>query len=106
MKEKIAFALIMGIVTTGIISFSLISINVGFTDQFLSIWLNSWAMAYFIVVPVILLLGPRVQSLVEILLRKGRPANQSLRFLPQTINAAITINNTLKPITEASPLTT
>jgi hypothetical protein len=29
MKNKIAFALIMGIVTTGIISFTLISVNIG-----------------------------------------------------------------------------
>jgi len=30
MRHKIAFALIMGIITTGIISFTLIAVNVGF----------------------------------------------------------------------------
>jgi hypothetical protein len=34
MKNKIAFALIMGVVTTGIISFTLIAINIGFIDMF------------------------------------------------------------------------
>ena len=65
MKQKIAFALIMGIITTGIISFSLISINIGYTDDFLRIWLKSWAMAYVIVIPAILLIGPKVQKIVD-----------------------------------------
>lgn len=65
MKQKIVFALLMGIITTGIISFSLISINVGFSDRFLSIWLRSWISAYVIVIPAILLIGPRVQQLTK-----------------------------------------
>ena len=70
MKEKITFALIMGIITTGIISFSLLGINIGFSDKFVFIWLKSWAMAYGIVVPVILLVGPRVESFVKFLLKR------------------------------------
>lgn len=65
MKTKIAFALIMGIVTTGIISFTLISINIGFGEHFLKIWLKSWGMAYLVVVPAILIIGPQVQKLVD-----------------------------------------
>lgn len=65
MKKKIAFALLMGIVTTGIISFSLISINLGFGNNFFQIWLKSWLMAYLIVIPAILLIGPKIQMLVD-----------------------------------------
>ena len=65
MKQKIVFALLMGVITTGIISFSLITINIGFGDRFLSIWLRSWMAAYLIVIPVILLAGPQVQKLVN-----------------------------------------
>lgn len=65
MKHKIAFALIMGSITTGIISFTLISINVGFSGSFFKIWLRSWAMAYLVVIPAILVIGPIVQSLVD-----------------------------------------
>ncbi len=65
MKQKIAFALIMGVVTTGIISFTLISINIGFVERFLSIWLRSWATAYVVVIPCILLIGPKVQAFVN-----------------------------------------
>jgi hypothetical protein len=73
MKQKIAFALIMGIITTGIISFTLISINIGFTEKFLPIWLRSWAMAYTVVIPAILLIGPLVQKLVNRLVPEKVP---------------------------------
>lgn len=65
MKQKIAFAMIMGVITTGIISFSLISINLGFTDNFLKVWVKSWGMAYVIVIPAILIIGPRVQKVID-----------------------------------------
>ena len=65
MKQKIAFALLMGIVTTGIISFTLISINIGFGERFLKIWLRSWGMAYLVVIPAILIIGPIIQKVVD-----------------------------------------
>ncbi|MCE6990368.1 DUF2798 domain-containing protein [Dyadobacter sp. CY323] len=71
MKQKIAFAMIMGVITTGIISFTLISINIGFVPNFLVIWLKSWSMAYLIVIPVILLVGPRVQKLVYAMFKEA-----------------------------------
>jgi hypothetical protein len=58
MKQQIAFALLMDIITTGIISFTLISINMGFIDNFFTIWLRSWGMAYLAVIPAILIIGP------------------------------------------------
>jgi len=70
MKKKIAFAMIMGIITTGIISFTLISINLGFIANFAVIWLKAWSTAYVVVIPVILLVGPKVQKLVEVLFRE------------------------------------
>jgi len=65
MRQKIAFAMIMGVVTAGIISFALISLNIGFVANFLVIWLKSWSMSYLIVIPAILLIGPKVQKLVD-----------------------------------------
>lgn len=69
-KNKIVFALLMGIVTTGIISFTLISVNIGYTEKFLKIWLRSWGMAYLVVIPAILIIGPRIQKLVDKLLKE------------------------------------
>jgi len=65
MKRKIAFSLLMGVVTTGIISFVLLAINVGFSTKFALAWLRSWAVGYAIVVPAILLIGPRLQAQVD-----------------------------------------
>jgi len=70
MKQKIIGAFIMGFITTGIISFSLISINIGFIENFLFKWLKSWAIAYVIVVPVILIIAPKVNTLVSYLFRE------------------------------------
>lgn len=60
--------MIMGIITTGIISFTLISINIGFVEKFLNIWLRSWGTSYAVVIPCILLIGPKVQALVNTIL--------------------------------------
>ncbi|MEP6556686.1 MAG: DUF2798 domain-containing protein [Ferruginibacter sp.] len=65
MKQKIIFALIMGSITTAIISYSLIYLNMGFSDKFLRVWLKSWGISYLIVLPVILIISPIVQKLVD-----------------------------------------
>jgi integral membrane sensor domain MASE1 len=65
MKQKIAFALIMGSITTAIISFTLIYLNIGFTEKFWKIFLKSWVIAYLMVIPVILIIGPIIQKLVD-----------------------------------------
>ena len=65
LKRRIAFALTMGAVTTGIISFIIIALNLGFTDQFARLWLRSWGIAYAIVIPAILTIGPRVQAGID-----------------------------------------
>lgn len=71
MKQKIAFALIMGIITTAIISFTLIYLNIGFTEKFLKIFLKSWAIAYVMVIPVILIIGPMIQKIVDKVFDRG-----------------------------------
>lgn len=70
MKQKIAFTLIMGFINTGIISFSLIYINLGFTDTFLNIWLKSWGVAYLIIIPVIMTIGPKIEKAIDKLYQK------------------------------------
>ena len=71
MKQKIAFAFIMGIVTTGIISFTLISVNIGFHEKFMVTWLRSWFMGYAVVIPAILFIGPKVQLFVNYLFKES-----------------------------------
>lgn len=71
LKRKIAFALSMGIVTTGIVSFALIALNVGFSERFTLAWLRSWGVGYALAIPAILLIGPRLQALVDRLIPQG-----------------------------------
>jgi hypothetical protein len=72
MKQKIAFAFLMGIITTGIISFTLIAVNIGFNEHFFKIWVRSWGMAYLVVIPAILIIGPRIQLLVDNLFKEHK----------------------------------
>ncbi|WP_455289465.1 DUF2798 domain-containing protein [Cupriavidus necator] len=65
LKRKVAFALSMGIVTTGITSFVLLALNLGFSKEFALTWLRSWGIGYVTVIPAILLFGPRVQAQVD-----------------------------------------
>jgi hypothetical protein len=70
MKQRITFALIMGAITTALISFTLIAINVGFVPHFLFIWLRSWSVSYALAVTAMIFIAPRVQSLVAYLLNR------------------------------------
>lgn len=64
MKNRIAFALLMGVISTGVISFALIYLNLGLGGLFLKVWMRSWGMAYLIVIPVILVVAPKLQELI------------------------------------------
>ncbi|WP_378411061.1 DUF2798 domain-containing protein [Rhodocytophaga aerolata] len=70
MKQKVVFAMLMGIITTGIVSFTLIVVNRGFAPGFASIWMKSWAIAYFIVIPIILIVSPGVQRVASYLCKE------------------------------------
>lgn len=63
-KQKIVTACILGLITTGIMSFTLVAINAGFDDGFFAKWGKSWILSYVIVVPVILGVAPKVQGFV------------------------------------------
>ena len=65
LKRRIVYTLVMGALTTGFISFGIISFNMGFFPGFIATWLLAWVMAYVIVVPTLLLVGPVVQERVN-----------------------------------------
>ena len=69
-KHKIAFAFLMGIVTTGLVSFTVVLANLGFTETFWQIWLKSWSMAYLVIVPVILIVSPLMERFVSFLFKE------------------------------------
>ena len=64
--------MMMGIVTTGAISLLVIAINTDISGLiFLRVWLKSWGLAYLVVIPCILFIGPPVEKLVDFLLKKN-----------------------------------
>jgi len=75
LKRKIAFGLIMALFTTGIISFTVISVNLGFIEMFIEVWLKSWLIAYIIAVPSILIIGPQIGKLIHYLFKEDFTKN-------------------------------
>jgi hypothetical protein len=65
LKRRVTFALLMGIVTTGIISLVFVAPDAELSARFLLLWLRAWGLGSVIVIPVILLIGPRPQAQVD-----------------------------------------
>ena len=65
LKKRMAFALIMGIITTCIISFVLVAVNMGFTTNFLYAWFKSWIIAYIVVIPAIIFVAPILENKIN-----------------------------------------
>lgn len=65
MKKRLAFAFIMALITTSVISFTIIAVNVGFVRNFMMIWLRSWLLAYVLAFSATLFLAPRIQDFVN-----------------------------------------
>lgn len=57
----------MAIFTTGIVTFAAISVNLGFSEKFIKVWLKSWAISYVVAIPAILIIAPKVQDFVDYL---------------------------------------
>ena len=76
-KKRITFSLLMGIITTGIISLILVVVNMGFPDNFLFIWFKSWLIAYIVVIPAILLIAPAIQNKIDLLFDADKNTGES-----------------------------
>ena len=63
--KELKFALVMSLVTTFFVTIVLASINIGFTDRFLYIWLRSWGVAFIIALLSILYIGPFIKNLMD-----------------------------------------
>jgi hypothetical protein len=70
MKQRIAFAAVMGLFTSSIITFAVIALNYGLHTGFFLLWLRSWAVSYALAFLAILVIGPRVKALVDHLLNE------------------------------------
>jgi hypothetical protein len=71
MKQRIITAMLMGIITTGTVSLTLVGVNRGYAPGFVGTWLKSWAISYVVVIPIILILSPVVQRFVRKLCKEA-----------------------------------
>jgi acetyltransferase-like isoleucine patch superfamily enzyme len=65
MKKRILFAVTMACINASVISFTLTAYNTGFPDDFLSRWGVNFLIAFSIVVPSIVFIGPHVHKLID-----------------------------------------
>ena len=65
--NRIFFAIIMALFTTTVVTGVVIVYNLGFGPGFFRIWGLSFLLAYIIVVPFILIVGPLVQRFVDVI---------------------------------------
>jgi Protein of unknown function (DUF2798) len=63
-KFEIVFALLMSSITTFFVTLVLVSINLGFTDKFVIVWLRSWLIATVMVSLSILFVAPQIRKLL------------------------------------------
>ncbi len=70
MKQKLLFAIIMGSITTGLVSFMALIINIGMPERIVYIWMKTWLIGCLFSIPTIIILAPRIQNLVNHLGRK------------------------------------
>jgi hypothetical protein len=92
-KQKIVFAFLMGIVTTGLVSFTVVLVNLGLTETFWQIWFKSWSLAYLVVVPAILIVAPLIERFVDFLFcervssgKVENPSEQGKRMMFENTN--------------------
>ena len=68
LANRILFAIIMALFTTSLVTGVVLVVNLGFQPGFFRIWGLSFLLAYIIVVPFILIVGPLVQRLVDVII--------------------------------------
>ncbi|CCG53605.1 Transmembrane protein of unknown function [Flavobacterium indicum GPTSA100-9 = DSM 17447] len=65
-KSALKFAFIMALIVTSYISFILVSVNAGFNNNFIFIWLRSWFIAFLLAFPSLLFVAPLVRKKLKL----------------------------------------
>ncbi|MBF2709534.1 DUF2798 domain-containing protein [Flavobacterium soyangense] len=54
--------LVIALIVTSYITFTLVAVNVGFVQNFIYIWLRSWLIAFILAVPSLLYVAPVIRK--------------------------------------------
>jgi hypothetical protein len=60
------WAFVTGLIVTSYITFTLVAVNMGFTNRFLLTWLRSWLIAYILVIPSLLYVAPFIRKQLKL----------------------------------------
>ena len=63
--KRIKFAILMSLITTFFVTFVLVTINIGYKENFTIIWLRSWLIAFILVGLSILYISPLITKLLK-----------------------------------------
>lgn len=64
------FSFFMAFFMSGLMSFMVSLINMGYVESIFFIWIKAWVIAFFIAFPTILLISPYVEKLVGLVIEK------------------------------------
>ncbi|WP_417616795.1 DUF2798 domain-containing protein [Oceanisphaera sp.] len=68
--HRYVVAFFMSLLMSGIMSFSITTFNIDLTEQLVSRWLEAWMLGFTIAFPTVLLIGPLVYGLVELVVKE------------------------------------
>lgn len=63
--KNLKFALLMSSITTFFVSLVLVVVNLGFTHDFIKVWLRTWLIAFVLVTLSILFLAPVLRKFLD-----------------------------------------
>ena len=72
--QPIVFAFFMALLMSCLMSFVVTTVNVGFVNNLILIWLKAWGIAFSVAFPTIIVVAPIVRKLSEFVL-KGSDEN-------------------------------
>jgi hypothetical protein len=64
-KTDIKFAILMSAITTFFVTFALVSINLGYKENFIFVWFRSWLIAFILVGLSILFVAPHIEQFLK-----------------------------------------
>lgn len=65
MIAKVKIAILTAFTVTSYMSFILVLVNIGFTNNFILIWLRSWFTAFIIATPSLLFIAPIIKKYIS-----------------------------------------
>ncbi len=67
------FSFFMSLLMSGVMSFCITLLNLGWVTDVVMLWLQAWSAAFVIAFPTIVLITPLVRRLVTLVIQNAKP---------------------------------